>query len=247
MFTHQRTERESPIGKCVRSAVCTQRRRVCALLLRSASHKRAPCIMPSEAQKMLMEVGERANDLRATLQSFDPRKLHDPAATLSHFQQLSKQLDILHGLALDEANGAANLMILPHELTADANTIPHLLSTRLDKEHEDVLARVTEHAEQASASGAAIALTAPEIEEHNTRLAAAHEHLLKAAAALDLPAAVEQRARVGGGSSSQPAMKTESIAAPAKEELNTEATKLLLTALRGGEGLRTDAKRMRTG
>ena len=211
--------------------------------------------MPSELDTLLTAIGERAGDMRSSLQSFDPRRLHEWGATLAHFQHLSKQLELLNDRASDGL--LALQLALPAEISHEQiNAIPTLLSTRLDKEHEDALAQLEAKAGQASLAGERA--TADDIEEHNRRLEAASKHLQERSAALDLPsargAAVAQAGSAPAGSAAASsaarggASTTEHAASP--PAVQAETARALFAALRTGEGLRLSqsdqAKRQRT-
>ena len=198
--------------------------------------------MPSEVESLLATIGERADDLRMTLQSFDPRRLHDWGATLSHFQHLTKQVELLHAKSSDGM--LAYLLALPVEVSAEQSTaIPAVLSTRLDKEHEDKLAILAILETQGQA---AVGTSMSEVERaaHNKQLDTACLHLKEAAAALDLPRARDTTpahlvaAQMGTGSRGNTPSGAPAPLESLPSELSAETAKALLAALRCGEGLR---------
>lgn len=178
----------------------------------------------SEGGKLLAEVGERATDLCESLASINASS-STASSLLARFGQLSRQLALLHECASD---GILNQhLVVPHELTAEMSTIPSLLSTRLDKQHEDQLARIGEDAAQAATG----MLSSEESEEYNRRLSNAHKHLIEAVA--------QARGESGTASSHPPANP---VRAPAVKAEIPEEAKQLFAALKTGEGLRKRQK-----
>ena len=82
----------------------------------------------------LVLLGERIDDLHRSLGGFDSNRLGTWNRALPHFQQLSQQLALLR----DRDNFLFDhYAVLPRALTPESGLIPHLLSTRLEKEQED--------------------------------------------------------------------------------------------------------------
>ena len=94
---------------------------------------------------------ERADDLKRTLAAFDGASLLRPDGhdhVQNTFSKLSKQLSLLQerqaeptAVALLERHFAVPSAVAGDLLGASPAAVPHLLSTRLDKEHEDQIAR----------------------------------------------------------------------------------------------------------
>ena len=85
---------------------------------------------------------ERARDIQRTLATFDgaPLLRDDFAPILTSFQQLSQQLGLLQERRSDPAAEAAlerHFAVPSNIAELDVALIPHILSTRLDKEQED--------------------------------------------------------------------------------------------------------------
>ncbi|KAL1511447.1 hypothetical protein AB1Y20_006246 [Prymnesium parvum] len=197
----------------------------------------------SEAEKLLAEVSERAGDLSSTLRGMDTRRMKDVSSMLAQFQQLASQLESLHEQA---SNGMlAQYLVLPHELTADMSTIPALLSTRLDKEHEEQTTRLKEEAANTATGKAPSSAEMDEyVKSYNKLLTDAQERLANLASNLDLPKAPIRR-----GSIPTPSPAPAAKAASVQPGVGASDGQLLLDALRNGEGLRArpgvDVKRQK--
>lgn len=203
----------------------------------------------------LAAIGDRADDVRVTLQSFSvPRAGDSWGATVSQFQHLSKQLQVLHDRLHDSANEGklASLLALPAEVAHERmGAVPTLLSTRVDKEHEGELAQLEMQASRGAMSNGT--MTIADVEEHNSRVDAASEFFKEATAALDLPKLDHPGARGTGVAQAGPSRPGQggmpSGAGMLPSKVPPATAKALLGALRTGQGLpgRTDmAKRQRT-
>lgn len=136
--------------------------------------------MSNQIGSTLGALHERASDLLRTLASAEEGgRMHNWPAALSHFQQLSQQLQLLTDRAGDEL--MQYQAVQPVALTPEPGTIPALLSTFRDPEREESLQRVKETAGEALPDGAADA--------HNRTLQAACQHLAAAAIKAGLPGA----------------------------------------------------------
>ena len=181
----------------------------------------------------------RADDLRRTLAGFDAS---GPAAVVPTFHKLSKQCELLLYVSqverCDEPAAAAlhsRHFAVPSAVSGMGSVagVPHLLSTRLDKEHEDQVARramlTSPHKEACRDS---------DLETHNKTVVAAHAHLATSAESLDLPGAAALRSGRGGGGDAAAASAYAVNAAPTPA--GTPATvsqtqgNLLVGALRTG-------------
>ena len=95
---------------------------------------------------------ERARDLQRTANTFDgTRLLHDDVAhVLASFAQAGEKLRLLHEKGLTAQNEALleRHFIVPSAASGvDSSLMPHLLSSRLDKEQEDEEAMLQRDAE----------------------------------------------------------------------------------------------------
>ena len=95
---------------------------------------------------------ERARDLQRTANTFDgTRLLHDDVAhVLASFAQAAEKLRLLHEKGLTAQNEALleRHFIVPSAASGvDSSLMPHLLSSRLDKEQEDEEAMLQRDAE----------------------------------------------------------------------------------------------------
>ena len=190
-------------------------------------------------QRWLASTYERADDLKRTLAAFDGSSLVRPDGhehVVATFQKLSKQLTLLQK---EESDASAAAMIERHFAVPSAVTglddpavVPHLLSTRLDKEQEDQAARRAALATTGEGSDALLAV-------HNDTIRAACKHLAASALELDLPGAGSFAQ--GGGTAASGAPGGSSVAAPAPAPAAAAASQaiahLLVGALRDGRGL----------
>lgn len=196
--------------------------------------------------RWLTSTHDRANDLRNTLAAFDGTSLvrKDGYATaVGSFQKLSKQLTMLQERQADPS-AAATLerhFTVPSAVTglAQPAIVPHLLSTRLDKEQEDQISR----RERLSADTDAMDDAA--MKKHNATLRGAQAHLTKSALLLDLPGAAAlggpgaaaAGAAGGSGSNATSTSRAGTDAAPASTAATQAVAMLLVGALRNGTGL----------
>eukprot|EP00665_Eupelagonemidae_sp_cell47_P003579 gene3579-4666_t len=147
--------------------------------------------MAHSVNSAITSAAGRSDDLCRTLTGImsDPSKLRDYSSALSQFQQLSAQLGLLQegdwGTAFERHAAVPSSAEDIH-----AALIPQLLSTRLDKEQEEHLARVAAEAQQDPQP-----VAPAEIELHNERLRGAARHLLDAALEHELPGALELERR----------------------------------------------------
>jgi hypothetical protein len=209
-------------------------------------------------QHAILAAEKRAEDLRKLL-SYNPARLGGGSSVLSHFEQLSQQLDLLQGHGTDASARAIleRQFVVPsryldstdgpmHGVATSA--IPGLLGTLLDKEQEESAPSET-MLQRETLSGH----TEPTLETirlHNERLAAALEHLASRARRADLPgaanmqdASMRQAKRFTRGQHvpAQPAAAagTEALQPARQQQLVND----VLTALRSQAGPHTQAKR----
>ena len=178
------------------------------------------------------ELEQRARDLQRTLTAFDGAPLlHDDfAPVLASFQKLSQQLTLLHerGAAPENQALLERHFVVPSAASGPEAValVPHLLSSRLDKEQEEEDADLRRRAE---AAGSHLADWSED--QHNELVEEACAHLEAAASAHDLPRA-SQRGAVGGASSVATATASSMGSAVAAGSASS-----LVNALRTGKGL----------
>ena len=190
-----------------------------------------------DLDSLLSSIGERADELRSALATFDHRNLRSWHATLAHFQQLSSQLELLSERGSDAQ--LSHMLALPTKITPEPQAIPSLLSTRLDKEHEQEMERHGEESLAALVGTGAPGPSKEQVQEHNELLRKACDHFRLAAATSDLPKLPAAGKPRGAGKLALSAGPTEGGAAAGRAtRVATESAARLLAVLRSGEGLR---------
>mgnify|MGYP006117134269 CR=1 FL=1 len=205
-----------------------------------------------DIRSVLSSIGERADDLQRTLASFDGERLLNWSSSLTHYQQLSQQLQLLHDKSSDQL--LDHFVPEPAGVGEQPSLIPNLLSTRLVKEQED---ERNADAEQARAKADASDTSEEALSEHNRKLEAAHEHLASRALELGLPGAASLaggRAGASGAAARRPLASAPgehsagggrgADGTAAARPPDPAAAKKLLAVLRTGQGT-SDAKRQR--
>lgn len=203
-----------------------------------------------DIRSVLSAIGERADDLQRTLASFDGERLLNWSSSLTHYQQLSQQLQLLHDKSSDQL--LDHFVPEPAGVGEQPSLIPNLLSTRLVKEQED---ERNADAEQARAKASDTSEEA--LSEHNRKMEAAYDHLASHALELGLPGAASLaggRAGASGTGARRPLASASGQhsagggsgadgAAPARPP-DAAASKKLLAVLRTGQGT-SNAKRQK--
>ena len=175
---------------------------------------------------------ERARDLQRTANTFDgTRLLHDDVAhVLASFAQAAEKLRLLHEKGLTAQNEALleRHFIVPSAASGvDSSLMPHLLSSRSDKEQEDEEAMLQRDAESCSSM-------------HGHWSEERHNEAVKQAIALfeqarSLPEVLRPSHQRAAALSLRPA--SEAVLAQRAGETSTS----LMAALRSGQGLEARA------
>ena len=160
-------------------------------------------------QAKIASIGDRAADLEAELGSGLGPKLQTWPTAVAAFSQLSRQLAQLQNSSDKMFERVA---VAPHAVLPDLQAIPLLLTTRLDKEHEDARDALSDAAARAVADGevAGGAAMDGEVTQRNEALTSALTHYdqatqamadasARAAAAAAAPAAAPAPAPASAG------------------------------------------------
>ena len=126
-------------------------------------------------QAKIASIGDRAADLEAELGNGLGPKLQTWPTAVAAFSQLSRQLAQLQNSSDKMFERVA---VAPHAVLPDLQAIPLLLTTRLDKEHEDARDALSDAAARAVADGevAGGAAMDGEVAQRNEALASALTH-----------------------------------------------------------------------
>lgn len=181
----------------------------------------------SAVDEALLGARDRADDLHRTLLNINPEQLQTWEGALAVYQQLAQQASLLRERAVEPL--LERVAVHPFKLTRDPSTLPQLLSTRLDKEHEDLREELHELASletsrqcageaESGRSGASVPMSLEERERsahtvsdrHNASISAAMAHLTSCI-----------RAAAAAGSSSSSAVGVHSKVFEAKEPSST--------------------------